>query len=267
MKKVLSIVLSAILCAIMVSSMITGVFANPDEIAGDINKDRIVDNKDVVTLFRYLNGNISADVNKAACDTNGDGLLNNKDVVVLFRYVCDPASVTIYYGNEGGVIVSESEWKKAYADYVKTKKDDYVGFTLIYLDDDSVPELLLIGSCEADGEIICTYHNGTVKEQALDRLYGAKYIPYSGLIKNTNGNMGILIDEVFKLENGQFNLLISGVYDYFYEGQEKYEIDGKEVSEATYNQKFNQVFDNSAAVHAENNEMTYSQLMKELSTY
>ena len=52
---------------------------------GDFNGDGEVNNKDVVTLFRYVSGNTEgADLKY---DFNGDGGVNNKDVVSLFRAV------------------------------------------------------------------------------------------------------------------------------------------------------------------------------------
>ena len=45
-----------------------------------------MDNKDIVTLFRYVSGG-DVSVNEYALDTNGDGEIDNKDIVTLFRYV------------------------------------------------------------------------------------------------------------------------------------------------------------------------------------
>ena len=57
-------------------------------IPGDINGDGVVNNKDVVRLFRYLSG-FEEPVVEAALDINGDGAVNNKDVVRLFQYLSD----------------------------------------------------------------------------------------------------------------------------------------------------------------------------------
>ncbi|MBR6920778.1 MAG: leucine-rich repeat protein, partial [Clostridia bacterium] len=55
-------------------------------IKGDINNDKSADNKDVVTLFRYLTG-FAVTVVMDACDVDGDGNIDNRDVVHLFRFV------------------------------------------------------------------------------------------------------------------------------------------------------------------------------------
>lgn len=68
--------------------------------AGDINGDSEVDNKDVVSLFRYLSGNMEeSKVDLIACDVNGDGNNDNKDVTVLFRYL-NGAAIEIFYGKD-----------------------------------------------------------------------------------------------------------------------------------------------------------------------
>ena len=98
MKKTLVRMISVVLCVVMATTVIIGANA-AEKLAGDINKDTEVNNKDVVALFRYLSGSYTG-VDERACDTNGDGALDNKDVVTLFRYVSDPENAVIYYGKQ-----------------------------------------------------------------------------------------------------------------------------------------------------------------------
>lgn len=80
MKKIFK---SIVIVSLMLSYLLT---ANMMAIRGDINDDNEVDNKDVVSLFRYVSaGEKSEDEFKY--DYNKDGEVNNKDVVALFRYV------------------------------------------------------------------------------------------------------------------------------------------------------------------------------------
>ena len=59
----------------------------PSEVLkGDCDGNGEVNNKDVVTLFRYVSGDEKVE-DESAYDFNGDGEVNNKDVVELFRYV------------------------------------------------------------------------------------------------------------------------------------------------------------------------------------
>ena len=53
---------------------------------GDINEDGQIDNKDVVTLFRYVSS-AADDEYEEKYDFDGDGEITNKDVVALFRAV------------------------------------------------------------------------------------------------------------------------------------------------------------------------------------
>ncbi len=59
---------------------------NQEVIVGDANGDGVVNNKDVVNLFRLVSGEID-DSMITALDVNGDGSVNNKDVVALFKLV------------------------------------------------------------------------------------------------------------------------------------------------------------------------------------
>ena len=55
-------------------------------IAGDINGDGAVNNKDATRLFQYMTG-WRVEVVEAALDVNGDGKVNNKDATRLFQYL------------------------------------------------------------------------------------------------------------------------------------------------------------------------------------
>lgn len=55
---------------------------------GDINDDGVVNKKDVLRLFKYLNGE-NVEVVTAALDVNGDKVVNKKDVLRLFKYTND----------------------------------------------------------------------------------------------------------------------------------------------------------------------------------
>ncbi|MBQ7698870.1 MAG: hypothetical protein IJT49_00840 [Clostridia bacterium] len=82
MKKIISLLIAAVMvCAVCISSAITVAV-----LAGDTDGDGEVNNKDVVTLFRYVSGD-TKDEYESIYDFNGDKEINNKDVVELFRFV------------------------------------------------------------------------------------------------------------------------------------------------------------------------------------
>lgn len=57
-----------------------------DYIAGDINGDGNLNNKDVTRFMQY-NAGWDVEVNEEALDVNGDGSINNKDVTRLMQYI------------------------------------------------------------------------------------------------------------------------------------------------------------------------------------
>ncbi|MBO4734355.1 MAG: hypothetical protein J5662_07760 [Clostridia bacterium] len=57
-------------------------------VAGDINNDGELNNKDLTRLFQYLS-DWDVQVNEAALDVNGDGSVNNKDLTRLFQHLSD----------------------------------------------------------------------------------------------------------------------------------------------------------------------------------
>ncbi len=85
MKKTVSLLL---VISVFISLIFTsGLFA---AFKGDVNGDGEVNNKDVVTMFRYVSGSEKLD-DESAYDFNGDGSVDNKDVVALFRFVSSGA--------------------------------------------------------------------------------------------------------------------------------------------------------------------------------
>ena len=49
----------------------------------DLNKDGVVDDKDLKALKKFLAGATDADIDAALADVNGDGVVNMKDVAAL----------------------------------------------------------------------------------------------------------------------------------------------------------------------------------------
>ncbi len=87
MKKTLALILSLIMVVSCFSGIITGVQATGiSPIAGDINGDENVNNKDLTRLMKYLAGE-DVEVVTVAIDPNGDGNVNNKDLTRLMRYL------------------------------------------------------------------------------------------------------------------------------------------------------------------------------------
>ena len=155
--------------------------------------------------------------------------------------------------------VDTPEWKTAYMNFV-------------YVDGDDIPELYLSGIAEAIGDSICTYKNGAVIEQQLNRIGGGWYIEKSGKVINQNGNMGHIYTHVYKLnENGfaltfealsveQVEVLKNDDYKLRYE----YSIGDKTVNESEYKSAVNAAFNFENAIRLNENEVNYDAIRQQM---
>lgn len=158
---------------------------------------------------------------------------------------------------------ADDTWKTAYAGALYSGEFGSAdagglyggGYSLIFLDGDNIPELVYAGDCEATGCQVLTFNNGKTDMIAIPRLY-FNYIPGSGLLDNSEGNMGFYWDTVIELKDGVFNIIAEGTYefkpeaDYDAEGDDAfiYKWNGNTVKEAKYNESLNTVYDTSQSV-------------------
>ena len=66
-----------------------------DRIAGDANRDGLVDLKDVVQIRRWLVGGWNAEINEANADVDSNSTVNLKDVILIRRYLVGDWDVTL----------------------------------------------------------------------------------------------------------------------------------------------------------------------------
>lgn len=139
----------------------------------------------------------------------------------------------------------DTEWKIAYLDFIETREREYEYdylYALAYVDGDGIPELYAMGTCEADGDIVCSYKNGSLIIQPLLRTCGGRYIENGGIIINHNGAMGYYYDSVYRLDGNGFSLILDATYTEGYvplENDEfeivtEYFIDDESVTEEEY---------------------------------
>jgi len=105
-----------------------------------------------------------------------------------------------------------TDWMRMYVEYCRHKDrfftteriiDIWNTWGLAYVDNDVIPEMVLLCPGEAYGKKVLTIHNGEVVEWNSWRCY-ATYISRSGLIENHAGSMGEYWDKVFELKDGVF---------------------------------------------------------------
>lgn len=167
-------------------------------------------------------------------------------------------------------------WKNAYLKFIEDNKETGdEEYALVYVDNDNVPELFISGCCEAAGTIVCSYKNGKIVSEHLNRLYGASYIPKSGLIFNFNGNMGYYSANVYKLTGNGFNNIFYGEqqehvieleneeYDFEY----KFFIGEEEVSEVEFLNGIAAVFDTSKSKDVSSGYVSYSKIKQQIKNF
>lgn len=155
---------------------------------------------------------------------------------------------------DGGI----QKWEAAYIEYLNDLGEtaEECTYSLIYVDADEIPELVIDTGYEAGGCQILTYHEGIVDVLQTARLY-FDYIEKSGLLCNSEGHMGYYYDFVFAIEDGKWVLIEEGEYGDSEEGMQfdengdfvyVYSWEGKSVDEKEYYQRLNEVYDKEQAV-------------------
>lgn len=136
----------------------------------------------------------------------------------------------------------------AYLDGFKPAGD--CTYSLIYVDEDDTPELVINSGYEAGGCILLTFHEGVLDEWQSSRL-NFTYIEKGNLICNSDGNMGYYYDYVYTIQDGKWEYVDGGVWGdpsdgpQFDENEEYiyvYQWDGEEVSEEEYGNRLNEVY-------------------------
>ncbi len=168
--------------------------------------------------------------------------------------------------------VDTAEWKTDYLNFLEQEKDSYQSYALVYIDSDDIPELYLSGIGEATGDSVCSYKNGAVVEQPLNRIGGGWYIKKSGTVFNRNGHMGQTYTHVYKLnENGfaltfeahsveRVEVLENDDYELHYE----YSIGDNSANESEYNSAVENAVDFENAVRLNENEVNYDTIRQQI---
>lgn len=168
-----------------------------------------------------------------------------------------------YYVDANYILLGKeySSWQKAYLDYLyrlKSYSPDSYTFSLIYVDDNEIPELVVDSGVQATGCYILSYFNGMATAICTDRVYFS-YIERGGMICNSDGHPGYYYDHVFKLNDARWTgAFIGDKYrkedaatdtdDY---DDLSYFIDLEEVNEHEYMDKLNEIYDVSESKEPE----------------
>ncbi len=169
----------------------------------------------------------------------------------------------------------DTEWKIGYLDFIETREREYeydYRYALAYVDADGIPELYAMGTCEAEGDIVCSYKNGSLIIQPLLRTCGGRYIENGGIIINHNGAMGYYYDNVYKLDENGFSQILDATHTERYvplendeiEIIEEYLIDGKAVTKEEYYAVVNDTVDPSQTVSFSESAVSYDVIRQQI---
>lgn len=121
-----------------------------------------------------------------------------------------------------------TDWMRKYAEYVRNNDrfhtdqriiDIWISWGLAYIDNDTIPEMVLLCPAEACGNKVLSIYKGEVKEWNSWRCQ-ATYISRSGLIDNHDGHMGEYWDKIFLLKDGIFKEIFNHA-DKLYQSHDK----------------------------------------------
>ena len=148
--------------------------------------------------------------------------------------------------------VEPSDWKEKYADRIRRMDADQ--FALIYLDDDEIPEVYCADG--ANGMAILTCHDGKIQQRVLYRD-GLVYLEKQGIYYTDGGNMGYFPMEIVKLEDGEFSVLVQGLWTSEYIADENnpdqmklvdtYQWQGESVSAEEYSKNIDAIIERKNA--------------------
>lgn len=138
------------------------------------------------------------------------------------------------------------DWQAAYAEYIEgLEENERCYYSLIYVDEDDIPELVIDTRYEAGGCKILTFHNGVVDTLQTARLNFA-YIEKKNLINNSAGHMGYYYDKIYSIKSGKWVYVTGGEWTETMGGDDwvyQYEWEGESVEEEVYANKVDENFD------------------------
>lgn len=152
------------------------------------------------------------------------------------------------------------DWAAAYAEYLdRLEYAERFTYSLIYVNEDDIPELVINTGVEAGGCEILTCYEDEVNVLRTYRL-NFEYIERGNRLCNSDGLMGFYYDYVYSIIDGKWNYVAGGEYG---DGEDgiQFDEDGNlmvfyswedtAIEEDVYEQKLKEVFDGEQAVKPE----------------
>ena len=112
--------------------------------------------------------------------------------------------------------VLEIDWKERYVSWMKSLMDESgsVGgrFSLLFINEDDIPEMIWKTDIEAQGSILVTYDGGTLDELPLSRT-GMTYLDSRNMVKDYSGDDRIMHDRIYSIREGKWILQAEGTVE------------------------------------------------------
>lgn len=147
-------------------------------------------------------------------------------------------------------------WKKAYLEWLERYADDHQTYDLIYVNNDSIPELAVNSGAEAGGCQILTYGAAGLQVLQTQRLHFT-YVKRGNLLCNSDGHMDSYYDYVYTIRDGRWQCIAKGL-SWGYQGGfnevlgryicQNYQWNDQMVSIAEYLNALSQVYPSQQAV-------------------
>jgi hypothetical protein len=163
-----------------------------------------------------------------------------------------------------------NNWKQIYIDHIRgiQSAPNYLVngagnpmLTLIYIDNDNVPEMFLNWGYTAGGSEVCTVYNDELVSVRTS-VGGILYIERDNIFIDEGGSQGTYPTAIYSINDGVFEVLHSGRYqdpnygsrvytpgfDYFRDTDFQYFWDDEEISKDDYKKALDAAFDRTNAV-------------------
>lgn len=118
---------------------------------------------------------------------------------------------TIAYGVNASAAHVDGDWANGYIDIVNAANDDN-RFALCYIDRDDRPELVVVGSYNAEGSRVYTADDRGNISSVNCSLNGITYVERENLMCDSGGSMDVYYDDIYHIENGEFVRHYRGTY-------------------------------------------------------
>ena len=159
-------------------------------------------------------------------------------------------------------VTSFADWQIAYfnfldQNYREHDMENQYECTLIYINDDDIPELYIEYGSTASGSLLA-YFNGSEVVTLPMYTYGLTYIDRENRFRDSGGHMDTYYDAVYAIEENGFREIASGNYGAADNSRVETDADGnpiyeyywndRETTEEGYGQALEKVFDSDRAV-------------------